>query len=81
MSYEIGTEVQMSAETVTVVAVEAKRGRNLYTVRPADGSLRKTPEAFLSTVEFAPATGRVDLSPQSSEGAFRAKFRRYGGRL
>lgn len=77
MAYEIGTEVQMSAETVTVVAVEVKRGKPLYTVRRADGSLRKTVEAMLSTVEFAPATGRIDLSPlPSSAAAFRAKVNR-----
>lgn len=61
MAYEIGTEVQMSAETVTVVAVETKRGKNLYTVRRADGSLRKTPEAFLSTVQFAPAISAAEF--------------------
>lgn len=77
MAYEIGTEVQHSAETVTVVAVEMKRGKNLYTVRRADGSNRKVPEALLSTVEFAPATGRIDLSPlPSSAAAFRAKINR-----
>lgn len=79
MAYEIGTEVHMSAEPVTVVAVETKRGKNLYTVRRADGSLRKTTEAFLTgPVEFAPAISAAEFYRPlpSSAAAVRAKINR-----
>lgn len=55
MTFMIGQQVEVSAQCAEIVAIDIKRGKQLVTVRFSDGSIRKTPAAFVSVVEFAPA--------------------------
>lgn len=76
MTTWIGKEVEVSAKVATVIGEETKRGKAILTVKFEDGTIRKTPAAMVSTVEFAPPASFAELAREH-----RADHRRLMARM